>query len=299
MIVSASRRTDIPAHYVEWLMCRIEAGFCMTQNPYNPRQVTRVSLRPEDVDAIVFWSKNPRPMIAHIEHLEKMGLCFYFQYTLNDYPQAFEPHIPPLADRLDTFKRLSAMVGAERVVWRYDPIVISNVTDFSYHRERFANLCATLEGSTRRVVISILDSYKHSDRRLALLNQDGIALRKEPAAAPEMLELLKDMAGQARNAGLTIFSCAEKQGYSSLGIQPGSCIDGALIRKLWGIDCGWERDSGQRDNCNCVKAKDIGANGTCPFLCSYCYATRSQETARKNCESHRPDTNALLGNLEP
>ena len=298
MILSASRRTDIPAFYSEWFMRRVEAGFCMVPNPRNPKQVARVSLRPEDVDAIVFWSKNPRPMIPHVESLEKRGFRFYFQYTLNDYPLAFEPRVPPLADRISAFKQLSQMIGAEKCVWRYDPIIISNVTDFQYHRERFDGLCTALEGYTKRLVISILDHYKYSDRRLASLEPDGIILEKEPTEHPELRPFLKGLADRARQAGLAIFSCAEKQDYSSLGIQPGSCIDGELIRKLWGSDHCWKRAKGQREDCNCVESRDLGTSESCQHGCLYCYGIWSMKSARKNYESHRPDTTAILGNPE-
>ena len=138
MIISASRRTDIPALYSKWFMNRIRAGYCRVPNPRNTKQVSRVSLRPSDVEAIVFWSKNPAPLLPHLRELDSSGFRYYFQFSLNDYPWALEPNLPSLSDRTDTFKDLGRILGPSRVVWRYDPIIISNLTPFEYHREMFA-----------------------------------------------------------------------------------------------------------------------------------------------------------------
>jgi hypothetical protein len=134
MIISASRRTDIPAFYAEWFIKRIRAGFCIVPNPMNAKQTPIISLRPEDVDAIVFWSKNPSPLLPYLNELDQRGFNYYFQFTLNDYPRALEPNVPYLNTRLQIFKELSERIGSSRVVWRYDPIVISNFTDYQFHR---------------------------------------------------------------------------------------------------------------------------------------------------------------------
>ena len=156
MIISASRRTDIPAFYAEWLMNRLREGYCLVPNPFNPRQIARISLVPESVDAIVFWSKNPALMLRFLPVLEGMGYRFYFLFTLNAYPKALEPNLPPLKERISTFIELSTRLGPRRVIWRYDPIILSNRTDASYHREAFEGLCQKLAVHTKRVIISII-----------------------------------------------------------------------------------------------------------------------------------------------
>jgi len=135
MFIGASRRTDIPAFYSEWFMNKIEIGFCKTINPFNAKQIKTVSLKPKDVDAIVFWTKNPEPMLKYINKLENIGYRYYFQFTLNDYPKELEPKVPIVTERIATFKKLSEMIGKQRVIWRYDPIIFSNVTDLNYHKE--------------------------------------------------------------------------------------------------------------------------------------------------------------------
>ena len=172
MIISASRRTDIPAFYSNWLMNRIRDGYCLVPNPHNAKQVSRVSLHPNDVEAIVFWSKNPAPLLPHLGKLDKLGFHYYFQFSLNDYPRALEPNIPSLNDRVATFKDLSRLVGPLRVVWRYDPIIISDVTPFEFHRERFTWIAEELKGATHRVMVSIVDFYQKTERRLSQLEKE-------------------------------------------------------------------------------------------------------------------------------
>ena len=140
MIISASRRTDIPAFYSEWFVNRLQEGYCLVPNPFNPRQVSRISLVPESVDAIVFWSKNPAPMLPFLPMVEDLSYRFYFLFTVNDYPKALEPGLPPLVERISTFVELSQRIGPRCVIWRYDPIILSNRTDASYHRKTFENL---------------------------------------------------------------------------------------------------------------------------------------------------------------
>ncbi len=299
MIVSASRRTDIPAFYSKWFMNRIRAGFCLVPNPFNSKQVSRVSLRPDDVDAIVFWSKNPAPMLRHLNDLEKEGFQFYFQFTVNDYLRELEPNVPPLHERLDTFRQLSNMIGSERVVWRYDPIIISNKTNYEFHRRRFFNLCKELAPFTKRVMISIVDFYAKTKRNLKKLEATGYRFLFEPENISEMPRLLNDIAKIAKEFEIDVFTCAEEQDYTHLGIPPGRCIDGKLVDRLWHIHRAWRKDPNQREACGCVISKDIGMNDTCPHNCPYCYATRDGQLACKRYAEHDPSSTALIGNPTP
>ena len=299
MIISASRRTDIPAFFSQWFMNRIREGFCMVPNPFNAKQVSLVPLSPEQVDAIVFWTKNAGPMLGHIGVLENMGYRFYFQFTLNDYPRPLEPNVPPLEDRLGAFERLSEAIGPRRVVWRYDPIIISNVTDYDYHRSAFTRLCERLASHTRRVVVSIVDMYKKTERNLKAVVSQGFEFPQDPVAEREMDDLLADLATTAKRFSLEILTCAEKRDYTALGIPPGKCIDGDLIENLWGMHGSLKKDSGQRKECGCVVSKDIGMTDSCPHGCPYCYATRSCELACSRYEKHDPNSTALLCNPAP
>ena len=200
MIISASGKTDIPAFYSEWFIRRIRAGYCLVPNPLNAKQVTYVSLCPDEVEAIVFWSKNPNPLIPYLEELDEMGFRYYFQFTLNDYPVSLEPGVPPLHNRLSTFLNLSRRIGTLRVVWRYDPIIISNSTPVEFHVEAFTRLAQTLRNATRRVMISIIDFHRGAERSLSNLEKKAcISFERQVSSLQQMTELLETLADIARN----------------------------------------------------------------------------------------------------
>jgi len=295
VIVSVSRRTDIPAFYADWFINRVRAGFCLVPNPFNPKQVSRVGLEPEAVDMFVFWSKHPAPLIPRLDELDRLGYRYYFLYTLNDYPGPLEPNLAPLDERIALFQTLSARLGAERVVWRYDPIIVSNRTDYDYHRRAFGRLVRALEGHTRRVVTSTLQFYAKTRRRLEALEARGFRFDPEAAGRPEMMALLADLAGEARSRGLEMTTCAEARDLSEIGLRRGSCIDGALAERIWGLKLTARKDPGQRPACRCIPSRDIGVTDSCLHDCPYCYATVSEAAARKRFREHRPDQPALGG----
>lgn len=276
MIISASRRTDIPALYSRWFMEQVRAGFCDVGNPYRPSQVSRVSLLPADVDCIVFWSKNPAPMLRYLPELADRNLRYYFQFTLNGYGPEIERHVPPAQRLISTFRRLSDQVGPQKVVWRYDPIIISRQTNHDYHRRQFTWLAEQLAGYTQRVVVSIFDWYSFLAGRYRHMSMEF-----QPVSAPEndqaFVLLLRDIAASAGGCGLSIYSCAEQIDLRPLGIMPGSCIDGALIEELFGSKVTRAKDRGQRPFCGCVRSRDIGTYGTCRLDCVYCYANRRRQ----------------------
>lgn len=262
------------------------------------KQVSRVSLDPKKVDAIVLWSKNPAPLIPHLDELEKREFRYYFQFTLNDYPSELEPNIPGLDDRLETFLNLSRQIGSLRVVWRYDPIIISNITNYDFHKERFSCIAEELRGATKRVVVSIVDFYQKTNRRLSELEQEGFSFDKEATYSKDMTNLLKDIAIIARKQDMEIFTCAEECDFTDCGIPPGRCIDESLINKVWTLRLRYSKDSTQRKFCLCMKSKDIGINDTCIHGCPYCYATRNLSLAERRHEEHDPDSPALWGHPE-
>ena len=270
MIISASRRTDIPAFYSDWFMERLDAGYVDVSNPFNPAQVRRVSLRPEDVDAIVFWSKDPRPLMARLRELASRGYKYYFQFTVNDYP-LFEPNVPPLSHRLETFRALSDSIGPDRVIWRYDPIIVSSATPREYHLERIDRIATALAGRTNRLVISFLDFYAKTRRRLS---QEAATFRDiaRPEYREELLGMARDIKGVSDANGLEVVSCAEVD-LDEAGIPHGACVDADLMRKLWGSQKPFTRVRNQRARCLCAVSVDIGAYNTCRHGCVYCYAS--------------------------
>ena len=166
MIISASRRTDIPAFYAEWMVRRLKEGYCTVANPFNRNQVTRISLKPEDVDAIVFWTRNPRPLMPYLDELDSRGYRYYFQFTILGYPREIDPKSPAAETAVTTFRELTERLGPRRVIWRYDPIVFTGITPPAFHQENFGRLAEALSGYTRRVVVSIVDMYRKIEKRL-------------------------------------------------------------------------------------------------------------------------------------
>ena len=275
MIISASRRTDIPAFYSEWFMNRIAEGWFECVNPFNPSQVRIVSLLPQDVDVIVFWSKNPEPLLQHLDELDARGYRYYFQYTLNDYPGFLEPGIPCLNNRLDTFLRLASRLGSKRVVWRYDPIIAGNITPVEYHLERFAHISDKLSGYCERVVISFVDFYAKLSKRLGILEKSN-GFSAYDITLPEYREklaiLLSGISSRAAANSMGVYSCSELLELSEWGVEHGRCIDSAMINDIFHMDLSMNKDRNQRKGCLCAASVDMGTYNTCGHACSYCYA---------------------------
>ncbi|MFN2236220.1 MAG: DUF1848 domain-containing protein, partial [Anaerolineales bacterium] len=243
MIISASRRTDIPAFYARWFINRIQAGYCTVPNPFNPRQVSRLSLLPEDIDVIVFWTRNPRPLFPYLDELDQRGYHYYFQYTLLGYPAQIDPHTPPRAAAISTCQELAARIGPQRVVWRYDPIVFSKLTGAGYHAENYAQLAAALKNATHRSVVSLVDLYAKTRKRIAQLNQDGMEISQYPGAPGQSFDdLMNTLVQAAHQNGMTIQSCAEEMDLAVYGIQPGKCIDDQYIEATFGLQVDHRKD---------------------------------------------------------
>ncbi len=296
MIISASRRTDIPAFYAEWFMNRIRAGTCNVPNPFNRQQVAQISLRPEDVDVIVFWTRHPRPLFPFLDELDQRGYRYYFQYTLLGYPRLLEPMGPDRQAAIATFRELAARVGAERLIWRYDPIVFSQITGVSYHAQAYTQIAESLAGYSGRSVVSVMDPYPKIRKRLDELSRRGARVMEVDQIPPSDFEaLMRSLARTAAHCGMEIASCAEELDLAVFGIHPGKCIDDGYLRAVFGLELGGAKDPGQRRACGCVVSRDIGMYDSCLFGCSYCYATGSFARARKNYEQHDPHSPALLG----
>lgn len=296
MIISASRRTDIPALYSEWFMNRIRAGWCLVPNPIYMKQVSKVSLLPKDVEAIIFWSKNPAPLLSHLDELDKLGYRYYVQFTLNDYPHALEPGVPNLDNRITTFINLSRRLGPLRVIWRYDPIILSNFTPVEYHIDKFSKLAEELRGSTCRVMVSVVDLYSKTERRLSRLEkEDGFSFDRNASSSDSVVSLLRDFAVIAKRNNIEIFSCAEERDYSDIGVAPGRCIDERLLYRIWSLNIKYQKDYAQRECCLCMLSKDIGINDTCIHGCPYCYSTRDCALAERRFSEHDPDSPILWG----
>lgn len=263
MILSVSRRTDIPAFYSEWFYQRLQKGFACVRNPMNPRQVSRIDLSPGVVDCIVFWTKNAAPMLDRLDELEEYD--YYFQFTINDYGREAESHVPELSERLETFMRLSEKIGRERVIWRYDPILFSAHYTPEYHLKSFEKIASTLGKYTKKCVFSFVDLYPSKN----IGNLKRLNFRQP---SPEELDSFAgELSRIGKSSGLVLATCAEALDLSRHGIKHNSCIDKELIERITGVPLNVGSD-GQREHCGCFKCDDIGSYDTCPHGCVYCYA---------------------------
>jgi len=292
MIISASRRTDIPAFYSEWFLKRIKEGYCTVPNPFNAKQVTKINLSASSVDAIVFWTRNAKPILEKLDFLSKRSYKFYFQYTINNFEKGFEPNSPNIESAINTFKILSNIIGPGKVIWRYDPIIITETMDENFHINNFQNLANQLNSYTKKVVVSIVDDYKKTLRRVFKVDSSYQSKLEEREKTDNLLQVISEIAHQNN---LKIETCAEKKDYSNIGIKPGKCIDDKLILDELGVELNLKKDKNQRKECGCVISKDVGMNNSCIMGCEYCYATISQKVAIKNFKSHNPNSPSLLG----
>lgn len=291
MILSVSRRTDIPAFYADWFFHRLQAGYVLVRNPYRFHAVSRIALSPDVVDGIVFWTKNPAPMLARLNELRDYP--FYFQCTATAYGTDLEVHVPD-KDRavLPAMRRLAKMIGPERVIWRYDPVLLSQKYTVDFHRQRFSQMAKALAGSTKRCVISFLDMYpamQKETNRLGLRVPD----RQE---AETLAAYFADIAAQN---GIKAETCAENIDLAHLGIAHGCCIDKALLEKIGGFKLHTKKDLNQRPFCGCCASVDIGTYATCPGGCVYCYANRGAAAAKNAFAAHDAHAPLLLGQLLP
>ena len=292
MIVSVSRRTDIPAFYSQWFMNRLAAGFAMTRNPFNARQISRIDLTPEAVSLLVFWTRNPLPLLPYLSQLDAMGYRYYFHVTLTGYPKALESATLRPAKAIDAFCQLAQAIGPHKVIWRYDPVLLCSALPVEAHIDRFARLARALAGSTQRVVVSLADLYAKSVRNLTTL--PGFSFSDIAADHAALGRLLPELQRIAASHGISIQGCAEDPALGELGLPAGKCIDEALIRELFGLELDARRDKGQRLHCGCIRSVDIVAYESCLHGCRYCYATSRHEQALQNYRRHDPDSPFLL-----
>lgn len=289
MIVSASRRTDIPAFYSPWFFNRLREGYVLVPNPFDPKTISRVCLGPAVVDCIVFWTKNPAPMLPRLGELDAYN--YYFQYTLNPYGADIENRLPPLEKRIETFKRLSDKVGRERVVWRYDPILTNEKYTADFHCEAFARIARALRDHTETCMLGFIDHYRHIRSAVGAL---GI----EPLRQDEIERMALSFRRTVAETPLMLNTCTVKVDLRHLGIPAGMCIDGGLVERIAGYPIAAKKDRNQRQVCNCLESIDIGTYESCLNGCVYCYAIKGNyNTAEYNRRRHDPLSPLLVGRL--
>lgn len=300
MILSVSRRTDIPNYYSDWFYNRIKEGFLYVRNPMNFHQVSKIELSPGLVDCIVFWTKNPEPMLARLHELS--NYMYYFQFTLTGYGRDIEPNVPHKKDKMiSVFQRLSEMIGSSRVVWRYDPIFFNDVYTEEYHVQAFEQIADALAGYTRRCVISFVDTYAKNKAAMRELKVRE-SIPEDEQEGNEQLQNLRVFVARlseiAHRNGMAIATCAEKMDLSDCGITHSSCIDKTLVEEITGYAIDVGKDKNQRAECGCVESIEVGTYHTCLNGCKYCYANDSWEKVKKNFKEYDPESPLLCGRIE-
>ena len=290
MILSVSRRTDIPNYYSEWFMNRLREGFLYVRNPMNPHQISRIELSPQVVECIVFWTKNPANMMERLEQLQ--NYTYYFQFTLTGYGKDIESNLPDKRTELiPIFQNLSKAIGKERVIWRYDPILISKKYTIDYHIKTFREIAEHLTGYTEKVVISFIDLYEKTKR-----NTEELAMKE--MTREDQIYLAREMAQIASKHHLCIETCAEQIDLQDIGIGHGCCIDQKLIERLLGCKLNGGKDKNQRKECGCLESIEVGTYNTCLNGCKYCYANFSDKKVKENVKLYNVDAPLLCGNVD-
>ena len=290
MIIQTGMRTDIPAFYPEWLENRIREGYVLVRNPYNPQQVTRYSLSPEVVDLITFCTKNPAPMLPRMSCLEPYGQ--YWFVTITPYGKDIEPNVPDKQEVMESFRKLSDIVGVNRIGWRYDPIFIDEKHSVEWHTEAFEKMCAFLEGYTKTCVISFIDIYKKVERNFP----EARAVRIE-----DRLRLGRAIIEIGRAHGMTIKPCAEGNDLEPYGADCSGCMTVSTFETAIGGYLNVPKKAGNQRNgeCACILGGDIGAYDTCGHLCRYCYANTDPSLVKENMRKHDPSSPFLIGGPMP
>lgn len=290
MILSVSRRTDIPAFYAEWFMERLRQKYVLVRNPFNIHSISRIPLTPENVDAIVFWTKNSKPIHRYLDEIDNLKYKYYFQYTITPYKKDLEEEVQDKKEIVETFKNLSEKIGSEKVILRYDPVILSDNYTIDFHKKAFTRLCDLLAPYTKKIVFSFLDDYKKISKNIKQLNIKEIS-------AEEMCIMAEYFADTAKKYNLKIESCAEQIDLGRFGINHGKCIDDELIEKITGYKISAGKDN-QRNACGCIKCIDIGEYNTCMHKCLYCYANINKEAAFKNYKLHDKKSPLLIGYVD-
>lgn len=296
VIISASRATDVPAFHSKWFLNNLNKGYIEWKNPFNNKNSyvffdkTRV---------IVFWTKNPKPLISHLKEIDEKNINYYFQFTVNDYEnEGFEPNVIKLDERIKIFKELSKKIGKSKVIWRFDPLVLTDKLSVEMLIEKIDRIAKKLRGYTEKFVFSYADIsiYSKVKNNLKKIGIEYIEFDDE-----KKIEIAKNISNIAKENDLEVATCAENIDLSQFGIKKNKCIDDELMVKLFRDDrelmdfLGYEenllqdysenkklKDKRQRAECGCIMSKDIGEYNTCMHLCVYCYANFSEEKVREN-----------------
>ena len=285
MLISASYKTDIPAFYGDWFLNRLNAGYCKITNPYNKAQVKFVSLKQDDVDGFVFWTKNIGPFLSKLKIIHELRYPFMVSYTITAYPHSLEPSVVDSDRSIEYMKRLAENYGPNVAVWRYDPILFTSVTTVDFHIRTFERLAKSLQGVTNEAVISFAQTYKKSMKNINSAS-NSLNFSWEDPVDELKADLVAEFADIAKKYGMQLSICAQNKFLIS-GTRAASCVDARRLSLISGRIIK-AKLKGRRPDCGCYQSIDIGEYDTCPHGCVYCYAVRNRELAKRRHKKHNP-----------
>lgn len=289
MIVSASYRTDIPAFYGPWFMARLRAGYCLVANPYGGPDY-RVSLNPQDVSGLVFWTKNLGAFLPHLPEIDDRGYPFVVQYGINGYPRALESAVVRPDAAIAHMQALGARRGPRGQVWRYDPILETTLTPIRWHVDNFTRLARLLAGTTDEAVISFAHLYRKTQRNVAAATRRAGVDWRDPGPE-EKRALAAELTEIAAEHAMRLTVCAQPE-FEAAGVGRAACIDSGRLSDMAGHPIRARR-KGNRPGCDCVESRDIGAYDTCPHGCVYCYAVGAHDRAQARFRRHDAEAERL------
>ena len=286
MILNISGRTDIIAFYTPWLINRLKEGYVDVRNPFNPKLISRIYFN--DVDAIMFCTKNPLPILPYLEKIEKPKI---FHITLTPYLKDIEPNLPPKKEIVEGIKQVSKIIGIDYTYVRYDPIFINEKYTIDYHIKMFERMCRQLDGYIKHIIISFLDDYKNVRKNIKILNPK--ILTKE-----DYKKIGENFANIAKSHNMTVQTCFEEENLVEYGFIKEDCLSNELAKKLTGKEKHkkWKARAGRK--CNCVEMVDIGAYNTCSHFCKYCYANYDENQVKRNQQKHNRNSSLLIETIE-
>ena len=289
MIINVGGRTDIVNYYTPWLMNRLSEGYAYSRNPFARENVYKLSLRPEDVDCLLFCSKNYQPILKHIGDIDEKYniLC---NYTITAYGKDIEPKVPTINQSIKTLKRLSDIVGSNKILWRYDPILLTEKYTIEKHLETFEYIAEKISPLVYRCIFSFVDMYKKLETNMPeiiILNNN------------DKIEIAKNIGSIAKKHNMIIQTCATIEDFKQFGILQSGCMTSEILGNANNITFKKVRHSGNRQGCKCIENRNIGDYDTCPNGCKYCYANKNPQIAQENYKKHNPNDLMILGNLKP
>lgn len=289
MIINTGGRTDTVQYYTDWLLRRFSEDYVLSRNPLFPNKVTRYELTPDNVDCVVFCSKNYKPILPRLHEITER-FNTYFHYTITAYGKDIEPGVPTIEESMETLIALSKQVGGQRIAWRYDPVLLTKEYTVQRHLETFERMAKVLSPHIDRCIFSFVEMYK----KLEINMPELIPLSEEDKEA-----LARGLGAIADQYGISIQTCGTNGDFTRYGIHASGCMTLDILGTANGIVFKNLKHKGMRQGCHCIESRDIGAYDTCLNGCKYCYANTRPQKARENYRLHDPASPLLLGQVKP